>query len=249
MAMTIDGTNGITFNNATTQNSAFTTTPIINTINSQAATPLTFGINSTEAGRFDTSGNFLIATTTLNGIGGSTLLVGGSGNRYIDVTGGSSNGNGGLIIGGNASFNTANLLWQSASNYVQLASNPASSQVRCIAAGSGGVALTAGATSWSAISDETTKTDLVAIENALDKVSTLRAITGRYKTDKEGTSRAFLIAQDVQKVLPEAVNVQDVETGVLGLQYTDVIPLLVASIKELNAKVEAQEKQIKALIG
>jgi hypothetical protein len=64
--------------------------------------------------------------------------------------------------------------------------------------------------------------------------------------DEEKTKHPFLIAQDVQKVLPEAVNEKD---GVLGLKYSDMIPLLVASIKELNAKVEAQAVRIAELEG
>ena len=111
-------------------------------------------------------------------------------------------------------------------------------------ANNAGVYIAYGGTSWNANSDERLKTDLLPIEDAVNKVSTLRAVTGRYKTDKETVSRSFLIAQDVQAVLPEAVNVQNDERGTLGLAYTDVIPLLVASIKELNAKVTALEAQL-----
>jgi hypothetical protein len=110
-------------------------------------------------------------------------------------------------------------------------------QVRCGA--SGGVYLSDGATSWTAISDKRQKTDLVPITDALVKVSSLSAVTGRYVWDEK--RRAFLIAQEVQQVLPEAVDVADDADGTLGLAYTDVIPLLVASIKELNAKVAALE--------
>ena len=110
-----------------------------------------------------------------------------------------------------------------------------------------GVYITDGATSWTGTSDERMKTDLKPIEDATNKVATLRAVTGRFKTDEEGTSRSFLIAQDVQKVLPEAVSVQSDEQGTLGLAYTDVIPLLVAAIKELSAKNDALEARLAAL--
>lgn len=100
-----------------------------------------------------------------------------------------------------------------------------------------GVQLTNGATSWSSFSDETLKTGLVAIEGGLQKVMTLRAVTGRYIADDPDVSRSFLIAQDVQKVLPEAVKT-DAE-GKLLLCYDEVIPLLVAAIKELSAEVQA----------
>ena len=77
----------------------------------------------------------------------------------------------------------------------------------------------------------------------------LRSVIGKYKTDEEGTRRSFLIAQDVQAVLPEAISttrVKDDETNTeyLGVSYTDVIPLLVASIKELKAEFDAQSALI-----
>jgi hypothetical protein len=115
--------------------------------------------------------------------------------------------------------------------------------------GNTGVYLVGGGTSWSSNSDERLKADLLPIEDASNKVCSLRAVTGRYKTDAKGVSRSFLIAQDVQKVLPEAVNVQVDEQGTLGVAYTDVIPLLVAAIKELNAKVDAQAVRIAELEG
>jgi len=107
------------------------------------------------------------------------------------------------------------------------------------------------ATSWSSNSDERLKTDLVPIANGLEKVNTLRAVTGRYKTDATGTSRAFLIAQDVQAVLPEAVGTIQIpesedKTEYLSLAYQELIPLLVASIKELSAKVTALEAKVGA---
>jgi hypothetical protein len=104
-----------------------------------------------------------------------------------------------------------------------------------------GVYITNGQTSWTANSDERIKTALKPIENAASKVSTLRAVTGRYTSDAESVSRAFLIAQDVQAVLPEAVDVPAKESDPLGLRYTDVVPLLVAAIKELTARVAELE--------
>ena len=110
-----------------------------------------------------------------------------------------------------------------------------------------GVYLGYGNTSWSSSSDERIKTAIIPFENALEKVCTLRAGTGRYLTDEETVSRSFLIAQDVQAVLPEAVNVLDDEIGTLGLQYTDVIPLLVAAIKEQQALIQSLTARITAL--
>ena len=106
-----------------------------------------------------------------------------------------------------------------------------------------GVELLGGATSWSSISDERLKVILEPISNAVDKLSTLRSVIGRMTCDPEDKRRSFLIAQDVQKVLPEAVNITHIEIGdpteYLSLNYTDVIPLLVSAINELSSEVVA----------
>ena len=116
-----------------------------------------------------------------------------------------------------------------------------------ISGGSGGVYVTSGGTSWSAVSDERKKDIIEPISDAVSKVGTLRAVIGKYKTDSEETRRSFLIAQDVQAILPEAVT-QDSE-GILGLAYTDTIPLLVAAIKELSEQVNNLKAEVAALKG
>ena len=115
--------------------------------------------------------------------------------------------------------------------------------------GNTGVYMANNGTAWTSNSDERLKTDLVPIENGATKVSSLRAVTGRYKTDPEGTSRAFLIAQDVKQVLPEAISETEIEgddATYYGVAYTDVIPLLVAAVKELKAEVDQLRAQLEA---
>jgi hypothetical protein len=98
-----------------------------------------------------------------------------------------------------------------------------------------GVELAKNATSWAAISDERFKDIIEPITDAATKVASLRAVIGKYKTDPDGTRRSFLIAQDVQAVLPEAVD--DTNLNKLGVRYTEIIPLLVAAIAELQAEI------------
>ena len=112
----------------------------------------------------------------------------------------------------------------------------------------GGVYLNgSSATSWTAVSDETRKIIIEPIADAARKVSTLRAVIGRLKTDDESVRRPYLIAQDVQAVLPEAVSqTEDKEGAVLGLSYTEVIPLLVAAIKEQQATITQLKARLDA---
>ena len=108
----------------------------------------------------------------------------------------------------------------------------AANQLDVIAGGAGGVRLTSGATSWAAISDERLKTDLTPITGAIEKLSGLRTVIGRYLTDEQGTRRIMLIAQDVQSVFPEAVGTDG--NGYLNLRYTELIPPVIGAIQELN---------------
>jgi trimeric autotransporter adhesin len=113
-----------------------------------------------------------------------------------------------------------------------------------IVAASNGVQLATGGTSWAAISDERLKDIIEPISNAVEKVSSLRSVIGKYKTDNADVRRPFLIAQDVQSVLPEALSTiklppeSDDETEYLGVSYTDIIPLLVAAIKDLKTELD-----------
>jgi hypothetical protein len=108
-----------------------------------------------------------------------------------------------------------------------------------------GVYLGGTATSWASASDERLKDIIEPIDNALTKVNGLRSVVGKYKTDEEGVRRSFLIAQDIQTQFPEALESSNSER--LGVQYTDVIPLLVASIKELKALNDTQAETITTL--
>jgi len=156
---------------------------------------------------------------------------------------------GNLLVGTtSASANGTTLTLKNSGNATVWGTGPNSSGSFLVYnASSVGVYLGSGSTAWSSSSDERIKTAITPFQNALQKVCTLRAGTGRYLKDEETVSRSFLIAQDVQAVLPEAVNVQNDEIGTLGLQYTDVIPLLVAAIKEQQSLITTLTARITAL--
>jgi hypothetical protein len=84
-----------------------------------------------------------------------------------------------------------------------------------------------------AFSDARLKADFVQIPDALAKVSKLTGYT--YTRKDTGARHTGLIAQDVQKVLPEAV----IDCGDhLTLAYGNMVGLLIEAIKELNAELE-----------
>lgn len=185
--------------------------------------------NTTERMRIDSSGNVGIGTT--------------SPTYKLDISSGNSNTLN--ITTNNTNTTIFNITRSSVTTVTHTLDNTG---YKIINGGSGGLYLGYTGTSWTSLSDERFKTDLKPIENAAEKVSTLRAVTGRFKTDDEDKSRAFLIAQDIQAVLPEAVDTSNPEQ--LGVSYTDTIPLLVAAIKEqqtiindLKARIETLESK------
>jgi len=54
-----------------------------------------------------------------------------------------------------------------------------------------------------------------------------------------------VIAQEVQKVLPEVVG--EKSDGYLGVKYEKIVPLLIESIKDLSKKTKKLEREIKRL--
>ena len=106
-------------------------------------------------------------------------------------------------------------------------------------AATSGVYLNSG-NSWVTISDETKKIIVEPIANASDKVKQIRTVIGRYKDEDETARHPFFIAQDVLKVLPEAVTNSD-QFNALCMSYTDVMPLLTAAIKEILIRLDALE--------
>jgi hypothetical protein len=99
-------------------------------------------------------------------------------------------------------------------------------------------------------SDERFKQNITAIESPLQKLLQLKGVEYEMNT-KEFVKNHFqqgrqigLLAQDVEKIIPEAVNEKD---GYKGVDYARLVPLLIESIKELNKKVEEQKQEIEQL--
>lgn len=105
--------------------------------------------------------------------------------------------------------------------------------------GFGGEMLSRCTTPFSSVAD---KTDVKPFTGGLDVVRSLKPVSFKWKADN--TSDIGLNAEDVAKVAPQIVTrnakgeVEDVKEGSLNL-------LLINAIKEQQAQIEAQEKQIR----
>ena len=80
-------------------------------------------------------------------------------------------------------------------------------------------------------SDKRIKENINRIENALDKIDKLNGVS--YFNTLSKSNEIGLIAQDVKEVVPEVVT----GDGLLGIQYGNMIGLLIEGIKELRKEI------------
>jgi len=153
-------------------------------------------------------------------------------------------------------------------NNPTLTASSTNGQFKSIGVGTAGSGTTGEIRATNAItayySDERLKTDITEISGALDKVMQLRGVTFRanniaesfgYSTEKE---QVGVIAQDVEKVLPQIVvpapfDIMQLQEGIeisrsgenyKTVHYDKLVPLLIQAIKEQQVMIEELQKKV-----
>jgi hypothetical protein len=93
------------------------------------------------------------------------------------------------------------------------------------------------------MSDARIKTDISRITNPLHRLANISGYTYTRKTT--GRREVGVIAQEVQRVLPEAVTTTS--TGLLSVAYGNLAALLIESLKEQVKKRELLEQRLEAM--
>ena len=109
--------------------------------------------------------------------------------------------------------------------------------------GDTGVYISDGATSWTANSDETLKENIKPLNNVLDKIKDYRCVEYNFKSDKLKDKKIGFIAQDWENDFAPIINKDD--EGLLGMKYTETIPVLLKAIQELKAEVDKLKQECK----
>jgi hypothetical protein len=108
------------------------------------------------------------------------------------------------------------------------------------------------ANNFNTTSDKKLKTNLVRIENALDKIEKLNGYTfdwlEEYSEDR--TRQIGMVADEVYEVQPELISHRNIvlsnkEEKIKLLDYSKVTAILIEAIKELNDKVTKLENKKK----
>jgi trimeric autotransporter adhesin len=96
------------------------------------------------------------------------------------------------------------------------------------------------------VSDARLKTNVEIITNNLEKILQLRPVKYNYiNTEKYGAHKTMgFIAQEVEKIVPEAVKISNDEFKLRSLNYVELIPVLAGALQEEHKKVLQLEARV-----
>jgi hypothetical protein len=192
-------------------------------------------------------GNFGVASSiilALGGGGGSIQVNGGAGATcFVASTRcAAKGGNGGSIYvqpgaGGGAatSGRFGNVLLASVGGNVGIGTTPSQTLEVKI----GGTTL---ADEWTIRSSRRFKTNIQPLHDALDRIEALQGVS--YERTSDGKHEIGVVAEDVDRVVPEVV-AHDPETHeVEGVDYSRLVALLIEAVKSQQAEIERLKSQM-----
>jgi hypothetical protein len=101
------------------------------------------------------------------------------------------------------------------------------------------------ANAWNTFSDERLKTKITKIENAILILDSLNGYYYFWKNDADKSRQIGVIAQEVEKVLPEIVK-QDTK-GIKSVDYAKLTAVLIEAVKEQQTEIKYLTNQNKEL--
>ncbi len=237
------GDHGIIYSNGTSGTGAFTIAPwnaIQGGVRLDANGNVSIGVSSVTAGyKLDVSGGIKIA-------GGGAILLQDSGDIYAYRSGGTT----GVIF-----------LVSNGSRYLYYDGTAYQLPVAALAVGG---AITAGGEITAFSSDARLKTNVTPLTNALEKVQSLSGVNFTWTDQAKELGISFknrddvgVMAQDVERVLPEAVRPAPFDTNTDGtsksgenyltVQYEKLTVLLIEAVKEQQQQIDSLTKRIDQL--
>lgn len=201
-----------------------------------ATVPATYGgfwiVSNNTTGGYTINFKVSTGSNSVSVKNGYTTIVFSNGSECYEAVDQKLNVTGGTVTG-NLTVNNGTLSLQSASvaklTYDPTAVTPNLSVTGTITATS----------NITAFSDERLKSDIQTIENALEKVNQMRGVSFK---DNDGNKYVGVIAQEMEKIVPEVVVKHD-DTGLLSVAYGNLVGVLINAVKELTARVEELEKK------
>jgi hypothetical protein len=202
--------------------------------------------NGSERGKIDTSANWTLgvssSTSPTHNVYGTTQIWSNAGSGALTVTGDSISGDASAVA----------VLSRSGTNngsevYISFRDGGTSSSVgtqrSTLRTNAGNTAM-----EFTAISDARLKQNVQTITNGLDKITAIRPVTFEWKATGQGGPG--FIAQEFAQVFPASVSIDGPEeTHNYYMGTGDILPYLIAAVKELKEKNDALEARVVSLEG
>lgn len=207
------------------------------TITSSGA--VTFGGNITNTGTLSTSGNGSFGGT-LSVTGAVTLS---SSLSSASLTTGNITSSGSITLPGSLQIsNTAPTILMNDTNYGQFSIHCNDGNIGFLTTAGGWASRTDNSGNFTAsgnvtaYSDAKLKEDVKTIEEATNYIRKMRGVW--YRRIDDGSAGTGVIAQEVQKVIPELVHDND---GTLSVAYGNFAGVFIEALKELDARIKKLE--------
>jgi Chaperone of endosialidase/Head domain of trimeric autotransporter adhesin len=96
-------------------------------------------------------------------------------------------------------------------------------------------------------SDMRLKKDISPIQNSLQKITRLNGYTYHWKNENaDSRLQTGVLAQEVQKLFPELVT--ENKEGILAVNYSGLIPVMIESIKEQQKQIDELKKLVERIL-
>jgi hypothetical protein len=193
-----------------------------------------FLTNATEAMRITGGGNVLIGTTTDNG------------NKLEIQTNATSAGLWVQTGGTNSSFVVADFRTGTNASVLQLLGNNSVNLSSLAGTGSRAVLADASGVLSAPVSDSSVKENIKTLEYGINDIMKLKPVSFEYIKSYKNYGQGKQIgniAQDVAKVIPEAVFTTP-STGKMGINYDQLNGVYIKALQELQAQIQDLKQQL-----
>lgn len=100
---------------------------------------------------------------------------------------------------------------------------------------------------YNTTSDIRAKENIENVVGATDKVMSMRPVTYTWKSVPENGQETGFIAQEMQKIVPEAVTGDPSSDEMMSMDYGRITPVLVGALQDAHKKIETLEKRLSEL--
>lgn len=111
----------------------------------------------------------------------------------------------------------------------------------------GSISVASAGTTYNTTSDRRLKDNIKTITNGTDKLMAMNPVTHTWKANPETNAIHGFIAQEMQKVIPEAVSGDAESDEMMSMDYGRITPVIVAALQDALNEIEELKMRINKL--